>query len=213
MKINDLNAKLKRFVILFFMSVLWLPNSQIMAQENIDKEPKSKSFIGGLIQDKKISIKVDYFGELGLHPGGSLGIDYTISTKKWVTIHWDTEIGGYWHRWNHSALFTKTSIGARFPIWSLFVDINLGAGYMHSFLAGDVYQRAAGGGIEKAPNTGRPHFMPTCSLLLGWDGTRKSDLPWKIHLGIEAYYQSGFNHIFLPHVAAKVGVSYLLKNK
>jgi hypothetical protein len=130
-----------------------------------------------------------------------------------VTIHWDTEIGGYWHRWNHSALFTKTSIGARFPIWSLFVDINLGAGYMHSFLAGDVYQRTADGGIEKAPNTGRPHFMPTGSLLLGWDGTRNNKSPLKIYAGIEAYYQSGFNHIFLPHVAAKVGVSYLLKNK
>ncbi|BDS10149.1 hypothetical protein [Aureispira anguillae] len=195
-----MNKKLRTLTVLLAIAILGSYNCQTMAQSN-----------SNVRQEGKIAIKLDYFGELVLHPGLSLGIDYTLSAKKWVTIHWDTELGGYWHRWNHTALFTKTSIGARFPIWSFFVDLNLGVGYMHSFPAGEIYQRTTDGGLEKAPNWGHPHFMPTCSVLLGWDGIRKKQLPWRVYIGAEIYCQSGFNHIFLPHAAAKVGVNYQLK--
>lgn len=171
------------------------------------------STVPGYGQAEKIAIKFDYFGELVLHPGLSFGIDYTLLKKKWTTLHWDTELGGYWHKWNNTALFAKTSLGSRFPIWSMFVDLSLGVGYMHSFPGGKIYLRTTEGDIEKTTNWGHPHFMPTFSFLIGWDGTRNNDLPWTIHVGVEAYLQSSFNHIFLPHTAAKVGVTYRLKNQ
>ena len=62
--------------------------------------------------------------------------------------------------------------------------------------------------IEKAPNWGSPHFMPTFSMLIGYDGTRKRNLPYTIHIGPEIYLQSNFNHFFLPHVAGKIGITY-----
>jgi len=161
----------------------------------------------------KVAFKLDYFGELVLHPGLSMGIDYTLSKKNWVTIHWDSEIGGYWHRWNNTALFFKTSIGTRLPVSSLFVDLNLGMGYMHAFAAGPVYQKSPAGGVEKTTNWGHPHFMPFTSLLVGWDGTRKMKLPWTFHVGAEIFLQSSFNHIFLPHAAARVGLTYTFKKK
>lgn len=160
--------------------------------------------------EERLAVKVEYFGELVLHPGLSLGLDYTISKNNWVTIHWDTDLGGYWHRWNNTSAFLKTSIGSRLAIGSAFADINIGAGYMHSWAAGTVYQRAENGGVEKATNWGHSHFMPTASLLLGWDGSRKNKLPWTIYLGPEVYLQSSFNHTFLPHLAAKIGFTYKL---
>ena len=69
------------------------------------------------------------------------------------------------------------------------------------------------GGVEKAANLGHPHFMPNASFLLGWDGSRRNDLPWTIHIGPEVYLQYPYNHIFLPHVAAKIGFTYKFKQR
>lgn len=168
------------------------------------QEPKNQKERFG----DKLAFKAEYFGELVLHPGLSVGLDYTITTNNWVTVHWDINLGGYWHRWNNKSAFLKTSIGTRLAIGSAFADLNLGAGYLHSWVAGKVYQRGEGGGIEQARNPGHAHFMPTSSLLFGWDGSKKRKLPMTIYLGPEVYLQSSFNHIFLPHVAAKIGFTY-----
>ena len=195
----------------FFVVVLSQCYSRVMAQQEIDDKTGREGLISRIIYNESVAVKFDYFGELVLHPGLSLGIDYTLKSEKWVTVHWDTELGGYWHRWNNKALFAKTSIGTRFPVSSLFVDLNMGAGYMHSFPAGKIYRRSEDGGVEKAPNLGHAHFMPAFSVLLGWDGSRKANLPLSIHIGAEAYLQSAVNHTFIPHTAAKVGITYKFK--
>lgn len=203
----------KLLVLLFFQAIICQWYNTAAAQQNVEENTKPEGLISRVIYHPKVAIKFDYFGELVLHPGFSFGTDYTLSAKRWVTVHWDTEIGGYWHRWNHSAVFAKSSIGTRFPIWSMFVDLNAGVGYMHSFPAGKIYKRSEDGGLEKATNWGHPHFIPNCSVLLGWDGSRKKDLPFTVHVGVEAYLQSAFNHVFLPHMAAKVGMTYKFRRK
>lgn len=175
----------------------------VQAQDSIGEGATSNtSFVD------KLAVKVEYFGELVLHPGLSLGMDYTILRNKWMTAHWDTDLGGYWHRWNNTSIFLKTTIGSRFALGPMFTDLNLGIGYMHSWAAGELYQRADDGGVEKAPNRGHSHFMPTASFLFGWDGTRRNNSPWTIYMGPEIYLQSSFNHIFLPHAAFKIGFTY-----
>jgi hypothetical protein len=161
--------------------------------------------------EDKLAVKVEYFGELVLHPGISVGLEYTISKNNWLTIHCDNDLGGYHHRWNNTSVFLKSSLGSRFNIGAVFADIHAGIGYMHSFAAGTIYQRAPDGGVEKARNLGHAHFMPNASLLLGWDATRKGNHQWTVHFGPEVYLQSSFNHIFLPHVAAKLGMTYKFK--
>lgn len=201
----------KKIFFAFFMIVLGQCNSQTMAQKSMNKNTDKEGLISRLIYNERVAVKFDYFGELVLHPGFSLGIDYTLAKKNWVTVHWDSDLGGYWHKWNNTALFAKTSVGTRFPVSSLFVDLNLGVGYMHSFPAGKIYQRSADGGVEKAANWGHAHFMPTFSALLGWDGRRIANLPFSIHIGAEAYLQSAVNHAFIPHAAAIVGFTYKFK--
>ncbi len=180
---------------------------------DVSPEGKTQGALSRFIYNEKVALKVDYFGELVLHPGLCLGVDYTLIRKNLVIVHWDSEFGGYWHKWNNSALFLKTSIGTRFPIKSMFVDLNLGAGYMHSFVAGTIYQKSSDGGLERAANRGHSHFMPGTSLLFGWAGNKKKQHPWSFHIGAEIYLQSSFNHIFLPHAAAKVGFTYKFKEQ
>lgn len=195
-----------RFTILFTL-LLFLATYNTTAQ-SIPLPGEPQNAFTQFAYNPNVAFKIGYFGELVLHPGLSLGIEYTLAKQNWVTVHWDIDLGGYWHLWNNTAVFLKSSIGARIPVGSAFADLNLGVGYLHSFAGGTLYQRSSEGGVEKAVNWGHPHFMPNASLLIGWDGTRKHDLPWTIHIGPEVYLQSSFNHTFLPHIAAKVGFTY-----
>jgi len=183
------------------ITTLVLLLSSFSLQAQCEEQIKSKL-------QEVLAFKVEYFGELVLHPGLSAGVEYTIAESKKISIHWNTDLGGYSHRWNNNAVFLKTSIGSRFMLGSAFTDLNLGIGYMHSWADGMVYQRAETGKVEEANNWGHPHFMPNASLLFGWDLGRKTNLPVMIHFGPEVYLQSSFNHIFLPHLAMKFGFTY-----
>lgn len=197
---KSINMKIKVFCSIFLLLV----SLTVAAQAEI-LSPKNPS------QDQKLALKLEYFGELVLHPGISLGLNYQLAQNSWATIHWDADLGAYWHRWNHSAAFFKSSIGARMGRGLLFADLNLGLGYMHSWAAGTLYQRAENGGVEIAANWGHSHFMPTASLLFGWQGSQKQHLPWSLYLGPEVYLQSHFNHSYLPHIAVKMGITYKIK--
>lgn len=186
-----------------FIPLIFLLYPLVVGAQNVGTStPPKTRFV------EKLAFKADYFGELVLHPGFSAGLDYTLLSNKWTTLHWDADLGGFWHRWNNTSAFLKTSIGSRFAMGPAFADINLGVGYMHTWAAGEVYQRAENGSVEKVTQWGTPHFMPNASLLFGWDGSRKSNLPWTVHIGPEIYLQSSFNHSFLPHLAVKIGFTY-----
>jgi hypothetical protein len=199
---KKIKMKMKRFATL----VLLLCALSVQAQDQSNTQEKLKTRLSG-----KLAIKVEYFGELVLHPGMAAGMEYTLVQNQKVAIHWDASLGGYWHRWNHTAAFLKTSVGSRFAMGPAFADVNLGVGYMHSWAAGVLYQRAEDGGVELASNKGNSHFMPGVSILLGWNGGRRTNRSWMIYIGPEVYLQSAFNHTFLPHVAARVGFTYKLK--
>ena len=164
--------------------------------------------------DSRLGVKLSYFGEFVMHPGFAIGLDYSLYRNNWLNVHLDSEIGTYYHKWNNNALFIQSTIGSRFTTsFSALVDINVGLGYMLSTPNGDFYTVDNNG--ELSPK-GRPytsHLKPNISLLIGWDGSHRKNIPLIIQAGIEAYWQSHVNHSFLPHAALRLGVVYLLKNK
>jgi hypothetical protein len=208
--INSLIGQMKNRHILLTMLFTILLVKAIHAQA-LTSPSSGHGTISRFVHHDKVAFKLDYFGELGLHPGLTLGTDYSLVRNKHLTIHWDVDLGGYWHRWNHTALFLKSSLGSRFAAGPVFADINAGIGYLHDFAAGTIYESDLNGGVVEASNRGRAHFMPNASLLFGWDSTRKGKQFWAVHFGPEVYLQSHVNHIFLPHVAVKVGLTYKFK--
>lgn len=163
---------------------------------------------------RKIGVKANYFGEFVLHPGFTVGIDYSLHQKKWFNLHWDSEMGMYFHKWNNNSFFTQTSIGTRFiSSFGAFTDLNVGMGYMLSSPNGDVYTVNSNNELSSKGRSFTSHLKPTFSILFGWDGTRKKNIPLLIHTGIEAYWQSHFNQSMLPHAAYRLGVVYKLKSK
>lgn len=192
--------------------MLTLITFQAKGQE-VDTTMGEQSLIPRIAHNEKIAFKLNYFGELILHPGFTTGIEYTLTKNNWLAIHSDFDVGGYWHRWNNTSLFLKTSIGSRFTIGPVFADLNVGIGYMHSFAAGPVYQRSSNGDVERTTNWGKPYFMPNASLLFGWDRTKKNKKIQTVFIGPEIYLQYPHNHIFLPHIALKAGITYKFMKK
>lgn len=157
------------------------------------------------------ALKLQYVGEFILHPGFAIGTDYTITSNDWFNLHWDTEIGGYFHKRNNNSVFVQSTLGTRFTTgFALFADFQLGLGCMLSMPDGDVYRVDDTGNLELKGRPVTSHLKPTSSLLFGWDGKRNRDIPISVFTGLEAYMQSGFNHVLLPHVAYRLGVTYQL---
>ncbi len=162
----------------------------------------------------KLAIKAGYFGEFVMHPGFYSGIDYNLLDKSWLDLHWDTDLGAYFHKWNNNSVFVQSSFGARFcTSFSMYTDLQIGIGYMLSTPSGELYQVDKDGNLTEKGKPVTSHAKPTVSLLFGWDGNRKKDIPLTIGFGLEAYWQMGYNHIALPHAALKAGITYQLKTK
>ena len=126
-------------------------------------------------QDNEISdrwaVKLQYVGEFVLHPGFSVGTDYTIRANTWFNLHWDTELGGSVHEDNNNSLFLQSTIGTRFTAsFAFFADIQAGIGYMLSMPNGDVYNMDDTGNVSAGSRPVSSHLKPTFSLLFGWDG-------------------------------------------
>lgn len=192
------NKKMKRLLTLIVLSLLC---SLTYAQSNSN------------LGYGKLSLKGGYFGEFILHPGLYGGVDYNLVRNKHFDLHWDSEIGCFMHKWNNNTVFIQSTIATRFITSnSLFADVSLGLGYMLSMPNGDVYRVDKDGVLSI---NGRPitsHAKIPFAITFGWDGKRNRDIPWSIGLGVEAYMQTGYNHIMLPHAALKLGVLYHLKN-
>lgn len=157
------------------------------------------------------ALKLQYVGEFVLHPGFSVGTDYTIRSNHWFNLHWDTELGGSVHEDNNNSLFLQSTIGARFTAsFAFFADIQAGIGYMLSMPNGDVYNMDDTGNVSTGSRPLSSHLKPTFSLLFGWDGKQNREIPLKVFTGFEAYLQSNYNHIMLPHTAFRLGISYQL---
>ena len=190
---------IKKITFLLFMSALACTRGYAQSDVQSDTE-------------NQIGVKVSYFGEFVLHPGFAAGIDYSIYSTKWFNLHWDSELGAYYHKWNNNAAFIQSSIGTRFiSSFSVFWDVNAGLGYMLSSPNGEVYTLDENGALSEKGRPYTSHLKPHVSVLFGWDGRRNKDIPLLIHAGIEAYWQSHFNHSMLPHAAFRLGIVHMLK--
>ena len=109
-------------VILTILIGLSIPT---LGYSQTDSIPESQTRFSTFLNHEKLAFKLSYFGELLLHPGLEIGSDFTLVDKKWVDVHWDINLSGYYHKWNNSSYSLSSSIGTRFPIYALFFDLNI----------------------------------------------------------------------------------------
>jgi len=73
--------------------ILWLGTLRGNSQ-GIAPSPDKQSRISRFVYHEKLAFKPGYFGELVLHPGMTVGVDYTLTGNNWLTVHWDIDVGG-----------------------------------------------------------------------------------------------------------------------
>jgi hypothetical protein len=164
---------------------------------------------------------LSYFGERFWHPGARIGYEMPVFSNEIVrprkTSHilmFHPGLGYYKHKYSHSALFLNSEIGYNMLFFfGLEFRINLGVGYLRTFLDGDTYKLSNDGSFEKVPLAGNNTFMPSISLHLGYDFSRLTNSALAFFIKPSLFLQVPYNDFVLPQYAVEVGFKYHLNKK
>ena len=189
-----LSSVSRTYYILFGIFLAIMAVQQISAQNEPDNYPP-------------FSITVSYCGETATHPGLVVGMEYGLIETNWYRLSIAAQIGGYYHHRNHTGLFIETILSNRATTaFGLYGEIGVGVGYLHTWSAGDVYARQAGGGIALVENTGRAHVKLTGDIRSGFDFSKNQILPGGVFMGLALFGEYPFNGFMLPHAALQTGL-------
>lgn len=149
-----------------------------------------------------------------IHPGITLGTSYMYGAGKHHELFQTFKLGYFYHHYSQHAIQLYSELGYRYLTKSgLFAQGFLGVGYLHSFA--DVQQfTLKNGEYEKKANWGRPQFMGSVALGLGYDLQQKIHKPLRIFLQYQFWIQAPFVNKYvpvLPNAALNIGVLYTLK--
>ncbi len=159
---------------------------------------------------RKLPLTVCYFGETITHPGLSVGTELSLNGNAVHNLFVTANIGSYLHVRNHAALFINTEFGYRITARSgYYFEVLAGAGYMHTWLDGTVYEIGDDGLVYEIADPGRPAFMPSVTVgLFGWDFSKKNLGNFRTFIRLQAFGQYPYNTVMLPHLALQAGVTY-----
>ena len=147
-----------------------------------------------------------YYGELILHPGMTVGADFSFLQFKRFDVHLNVEVGGYHHKWYQNTYFSNYSLGFRFGSQkSFFIDPQLNFAFFLTEPDGDIYTTVYNDEYPHYPV--EPNLKFGLAFLLGW---RLNDLPVEIFFGPDIYLESKINYMLVPHFALKLGAAICL---
>lgn len=149
----------------------------------------------------RMPLTLAYFGETLLHPGVMVGTERRFWQAGWHALLGTANLGAYQHAGNHNGIFLNGELGYRltFP-FGLSAEALAGAGVLYTLLPGDVYLP---GNSEPSRDGGRPTFMPSAALGLGY---ALGDS--RLFARLQAFGQYPYNTYTLPHLATQVGMTW-----
>lgn len=156
-----------------------------------------------------------YYGETITHPGVAIGSEFYLWENRVYKLIAASKLGVYLHPRSHTAAFLDAELGHRVTArFGLYADVFTGVGYIHTRPWGDIYGRAADGGVEKQFNPGHPHVRFNAALGLGWDLSKNGKAPISVFTRLEVFGEYPFNTTVALHGALMGGVIWRFgKNK
>jgi hypothetical protein len=149
------------------------------------------------------------------YPLATLGTEFYYRNKEHSQIYQTARIGGYYNRYNTSAVFVNTEIGYRYSFgFGLFADANLGVGYSHLFRPGAIYKLNGNGEYEQVRDWGSPSLMADYSLSIGYDFAKRPGKPVSVFLRYGNYVQLFYNPDIpaLPQNSFQIGTRFLINH-
>jgi hypothetical protein len=148
-----------------------------------------------------------------IHPGITLGTYHLYRKKERSAIFQTLKLGYFYHRHAQHGIQLYSELGYRYliPI-GFYAEGLIGIGYLHSIADVQQFKWEDGKYVKKA-NFGRPQFMATVSLAVGYDFKIKSKFPLKLFLQYQFWLQTPFVNKYvplLPNTALHLGAIYSL---
>jgi hypothetical protein len=164
--------------------------------------------------ERRLGLTAAYLGEEVVHPGGQLGVEYTLGHLAWLSFLAGANLGGFVHPRYVVGLYLDAELGVRATTSGGFlVDVLGDVGYLHLFPDGTVYEVPSPGAAPVVvANLGRPAFRFGGTLGLGADLSRTGwRLPLSIVLRLGAFGETRFTGGVLLHPQALLGVCWALR--
>lgn len=197
---------------------LWLFCILILMQNNL------------FSQDKKIPISITIFnngtslprsGYLGvfsktIHPGISIGSYHLYHTGEKHEFFQTFKLGYFYHRYVQHGIQLYSEGGYRYLTKrGIYGEALLGAGYLHSIVNQEIFVLKDDKYVKKA-NLGRPQFMISTGIGIGYDLEKKCSTPIRVFLLYQFWMQTPFVNKYvpiLPNTALHLGVRYFINKK
>lgn len=154
----------------------------------------------------KISINISYLGELGVHPGITLGIGYTAYSNSWYELTPQFNVSWYIHRRNHQSFIMELDFlqKAKLPSGA-FLEMASGFGFILTRPDAPVYIYDDEIFIEDG-FPWSPKFQ--VSIFGGGGWTFEGEHPIDLYLNLGSFLEYPFNSYWLPHGAIHTGIRY-----
>ncbi|MBX2985243.1 MAG: hypothetical protein LC109_04115 [Bacteroidia bacterium] len=146
-----------------------------------------------------------------IHPGISIGSSYLYSKGKRSELFQTLKLGYLYHQFSQNAIQLYSELGYQYNIHSgLYAQSLLGIGYLHSFVNLQQF-KFDNGEYKETGKWGRPQFMGSFSLALGYDFQQSKKLPLDVFLQYQFWLQAPFVNKYvpvLPNSALHLGVRF-----
>ena len=156
-------------------------------------------------------------GELGIfgipvHPGIALGTEFRYNKSQKNEWFQTVKLGYHYHRYVQHGLRFYSEIGYRRHFKGrLDVGPQLGVGYLQSIPAKQIFEwQPDETAYLRTGKAGRPQFMATMALEVGYDISRSTEPPMRVFLAYQFYLQMPFVQEYvplMPNTALHAGLS------
>lgn len=148
------------------------------------------------------------------HPGFVLGTSFRYNESPKNHFAQTLKIGYIYHQFVHHSVQLYSEFEYKRMLSSrLALSGAVGLGYIHLFMATQVFERNEQGHYDRMPNRGRPQIMGTTALGVGYLLNPGGEKPIELFTRYQFFVQGPFVRQYvpvLPNTALHLGVNYPL---
>ncbi|HMO39313.1 MAG TPA: hypothetical protein PKC76_08925 [Saprospiraceae bacterium] len=167
----------------------------------------------GTPQDERFGFSVGYFGDKFRNAGYLFAWENYLATTQNFTVVGTIQFSNFFATQNFTAVSLLPRIGVRYTTnFGLTLESHLGLGYLHRFYSYDEFDVNAAGDLIRKGKASQAAAMPSIALGLGYDFSRKTELPILYFLRASVNYNYPNKHfLFEASYAIETGLTYILK--
>lgn len=168
-----------------------------------------------LSAQSNLNVGAGYFGHTLSHPGIVLQMELENNYSQKASLPLRVNLGYYHHPRNHNGIFLDINTGFRRYFRSgLVLEESIGIGILQTMLNGEdgVFKVDENGVVSEASKFNRPDLMPSVSLGLGYNLTKRQSAQTILWLRPKLFWQYPQKSSSVYHIALEFGVTYKIKS-